>query len=264
MDVEILNPEVLETLYKNHGEFARVCYDTPEKYAEKVGKACEKSGHMSGSRCEYIKFRLNEIDRGTAEQCMRHEIGTRFFPFDDMDNYSFADYSERVTDVDSGQIVKNMASFRYIDKSGFNYVVPGEVERDKELANTYHELMVEINKVQNKLKETLIDHGVDKRRAVECANFVLPRCTTSTLTVGFTPEALIHFMHKRLCTRAQPEIRHLAIAMKKEVQKYNEKFAKELTPHCEHLMWCPEGNMCCGAYPTKKELKDFLDRKYKE
>ena len=34
MKVRILNPEVLERLYENHGQFACKCYDTPEKYAE--------------------------------------------------------------------------------------------------------------------------------------------------------------------------------------------------------------------------------------
>ena len=57
MKVELINPEVVANLYKNHGVFACTCYDTPEQYAEKVGKSCVADGHMSGSRCEYIKFR---------------------------------------------------------------------------------------------------------------------------------------------------------------------------------------------------------------
>ena len=67
MKVEIINKEELLNMVKNHGEFACVCYGTPDKYAEKVGKSCQESGHMSGSRCEYIKFRIYDIDRGTAE-----------------------------------------------------------------------------------------------------------------------------------------------------------------------------------------------------
>jgi hypothetical protein len=82
------------------GEFACVCYGTPDKYAEKVGKSCQESGHMSGSRCEYIKFRIYDIDRGTAEQIMRHEVGTNV-PFDEQDNYSFID-------INPSNMVKNM------------------------------------------------------------------------------------------------------------------------------------------------------------
>lgn len=46
--------------------------------------------------------------------------------------------------------------------------------------------------------------------------------------------------------------------MKKEIEKINSKFAKELTPHCQYLLWCPEGKSSCGAYPTKNELKERL------
>ena len=60
---------------------------------------------------------------------------------------------------------------------------------------------------------------------MENANFVLPRATNLTLTIGFTPEALIHFMHKRLCVRAQDEIRAVAIAMKKAVEEILPEFS---------------------------------------
>ena len=257
MEAKILNPEVLESLYKNHGVFACTCYATPEKYADRVGKSCEQNGHMSGSRCEYIKFRLTDIDRGTAEQFMRHEIGTSV-PFEEMDNYSFADYSELVTDVSPDQIVKNMGSFRYIDKDGFTYTTPREIEANKRAKLAYDTLMANINSSRSEIQECLENAGVDKRRAVECANFVLPRATNNTLTIGFTPEALIHFMHKRLCTRAQPEIRKQALVMKRAVEKINPEFAKELVPHCEHLLWCPEGNMSCGLRPTKAQLIELI------
>lgn len=77
MEVNIINPEVLKNLYKNHGAFACECYATPKKYAKKVGEKCIEDGHFSGSRCEYIKFEI-EADRGTLEQIMRSEIGVRY------------------------------------------------------------------------------------------------------------------------------------------------------------------------------------------
>ena len=120
MKVELINPDVLKDLYKNHGEFACTCYNTPVKYAEKVGKSCEKSRHMSGSRCEYIKFRI-ECDRGTCEQAMRHEIGVRY---DETDKYAYQDRIEMVIDVNPTNIVENMQSFRYVNKDNFNYSVP--------------------------------------------------------------------------------------------------------------------------------------------
>lgn len=260
MKVEILNPEVVKNLYYNHGIFACTCYNTPEKHADKVGKSCQNDGHMSGSRCEYVKFKVSELDRGTSEQCLRHEIGTDI-PFEYQDNYSFADYSELVKDVSPDEIVKNMASFRYIDKDGFNYETPSTIRNCDEAKEEYDELMAIINQKRSKIKTILEEHGIDSKRATQDSNFVLPRATTTEFVIGFTPEALIHFCHKRLCSRAQEFIRDMAIQMKAEVTKYSEQFAAELVPHCQHLLWCPEGSHCCGAYPTKEQLKEFLSKR---
>lgn len=257
MNVEILNPKVLTNLYHNHGLFACTCYNTPDKYADKVGKSCEDEGHMSGSRCEYIKFKITGLDRGTSEQCLRHEIGTAV-PFEEQDNYSFSEYSELVTDVSPDQIVKNMASFRYIDKEGFMFETPATIGKCSNAKTLYEELMGIINNYRTAIKDALVLDGVAEKRAVQDANFVLPRATTTEFVIGFTPEALIHFCHKRLCTRAQEFIRELAVKMKQEVSKYNPEFAAELVPHCQHLLWCPEKKASCHAYPTKAELLDIL------
>ena len=253
MKVEIINPETVENLYKNHGVFACTCYATPEKYADKVGKSCEKDGHMSGSRCEYVKFRITDLDRGTAEQCLRHEIGTSV-PYECQDNYTFVEYSELVKDVSPDQIVKNMASFRYIDKDGFKWETPRTIKSCAKAKDIYDKTMAYINDRRREIVSALEESGVDRHTAVQDANFVLPRATTTEFVIGFTPEALIHFCHKRLCTRAQEFIRTLAGLMKSEVEKYNADFAQELTPQCEHLLWCPEGKRCCGRRPTKAEL----------
>lgn len=253
MKVELLNPEVLENLYKNHGEFACTCYDTPKKIAEKVGKSCNEDGHMSGSRCEYIKFEI-EGDRGTLEQMMRHEIGVRY---DEIDKYSYNDRIELVIDVNPTNIVKNMQSFRYVDKNEFTYVIPKNIHKFDDVKEIYEDTMSIIDANRQTMRDLLVKHGISYKKAVEDANFVLPRATNLTLTIGFTPEALIQFMFKRLCTRAQDEIRDIAIHMKKKVAEINPTFAKELLPHCQYLLWCPEKNGC-GAYPSKEELKERL------
>ena len=257
MKVEILNPDAVRNLYHNHGVFACTCYDTPEKYAERVGESCAADNHMSGSRCEYIKFRITGLDRGTAEQALRHEIGTTV-PYEFQDNYSFADYSELIKDVSPDQIVKNMASFRYIDKNGFEWATPQAIRNCPDANERYEWLMNIINGVREDIKQILLDRDIPVSVAVEAANFVLPRATTTSFVIGFTPEALIHFCHKRLCTRAQEFIRELATLMKSEVAQLSPKFAEELVPQCEHLLWCPEGKRCCGRKPTKAELRKEL------
>lgn len=260
MRVEIINKEDLIDLYKNHGLFACTCYDTPDKYADKVGKSCMKDGHTSGSRTEYIKFRLYDIDRGTAEQIMRHEIGTDY----EWNTYSYQDRIEIMLDVNPNNIIKNMQSFRYVDKNGFTYTIPKNIQENNKAKKLYEELMEQIDLTRAAIKELLLDSGVKKEKAIEDSNFVLPRATNLTLTIGFTPEALIHFMHKRLCVRAQDEIRAVAIEMKKAVKELLPEYAKQLIPHCQHLLWCPEGEkMTCGAYPRKEELIEMLSKKEK-
>lgn len=256
MNVKILNPEVLENLYKNHGEFACECYDTPKKYAEKVGKSCEESEHMSGSRCEYIKFEI-EADRGTLEQMMRSEIGTRY---DNQDKYTYMDMIEAIPRVSPDEVVKNMQSFRYVDKNDFTYVTPHNIYENPQALALYQNCMSNIETTRKAIKQLLIEDGVNAHKAVEDANFVLPRATNSKLTIGFTPEALIRFEQKRLCLRAQDEIREIAIEIKKQVNEINPDFSKELMPHCQYLLWCPEKDKSCGAYPTRDELKKIINK----
>lgn len=257
MKVDVINPEILENLYKNHGEFACECYATPKKFAEKVGKSCITSGHFSGSRCEYIKFEI-EADRGTLEQMMRSEIGVRY---DNQDKYYYMDLIEAVPRVSPDEIVKNMASFRYIDKNNFTYVIPKNIQKNDKALVFYQNLMSSIDTTRRLIREALIEDGVDVHKAVEDANFVLPRATNSKLTIGFTPEALIRFEQKRLCSRAQDEIREIAVEIKRLVNEINPDFGKELMPHCQYLLWCPENDKSCGAYPTKKQLKEILNNR---
>lgn len=118
--------------------------------------------------------------------------------------------------------------------------------------------MATINQARKEMRDILIEEGIEDHRAVEDSNLVLPRATMSKMTVGLTPEALIRFSWKRLCTRAQPFIHEVAIGMKQEVEKYNPQFAKQLVPHCVHLCWCPEGKRSCGLAPTKSQLKEII------
>lgn len=260
LSVEILNPETVENLYRNHGEFARVCYDTPAEQAERVGRNCERSGHMSGSRCEYIKFYVRGVDRGTAEQCLRHEIGVRV-PTEMQDSYCYAMDTVRNVTVSPDEIVKNMASFRYIGKDNFEYETPSIIKEDVALSNIYNHAMSQINEWMGTIRTNLDARGYSSQEVNQAVNYLLPRATTTDFVIGFTPEALIHFCHKRLCRRAQEFIRRLAALMKAEVEKYNAEFAKELVPHCEFLLWCPEGKNCCGRKPTREQLEKELKGK---
>ena len=247
MKVTLLNPEQIKNIFKEWGSFACECYATPQKFAEKVGNSCFESGHYSGSRTEYIKFKIDGIDRGISEQIMRHEIGVRQFPI-----------GEHTYDENPNNIIKNLKSFRYVDMNNYEYTTPTTIDRIQEAKEEYDRINNEINKSRIKIKDILINNKVKEKQAIEDSNYILPRATNTTLTIGFTIEALIHYMHKRLCVRAQDLHRKVAIMMKEEVIKVLPQLEDRLVPQCEYLLWCPEGDMSCGIKPTRDELMDEL------
>jgi len=244
MKVTLLNPEQVKDIFNVWGEFAATCYNTPSEHAEKVGNSCYDDEHYSGSRTEYIKFKIEGIDRGIAEQVMRHEIGVRYNPVD-----------EHTYDENPANIVKNLKSFRYVDMKDFEYTTPTSISQIGEAMHRYHALMDLINSERIMIKEILVEHGIPEKQAIEDANYVLPRATNTSLIIAFTIEAFIHFQHKRQCTRAQGFNQQLAHLMKNEVVAIVPKFANRLVPQCEYLLWCPEGNRCCGKMPTKEMLR---------
>lgn len=247
MKVTLLNPEQLKNIFKEWGNFACECYNTPSEYAEKVGNKCYEDEHYSGSRTEYIKFKIEGIDRGIAEQIMRHEIGVRQFSID-----------ENTYDENPTNIVKNLKSFRYVDMDDFDYTIPKNIKDNDYAYEEYIQLMNNINTTRKYLRDTLIENGVNKKQAIEDSNYILPRATNTSLCIAFTLEAFIHYLHKRLCLRTQDHHRQVANLMKNEVVNILPQIKDRLVPHCDYLLWCPEENRSCGRKPTKKILLEGM------
>ena len=100
-----------------------------------------------------------------------------------------------------------------------------------------------------------------KERANESARYVLPMSTHTSFVMGFTVEALIHFCQARLCVRAEDKIRELAMGMRDETLKVVPELKARLVPQCQWMLYCPEGKHSCGAYPTRKELKEIINER---
>jgi len=244
--VTLLNPDQVKNIFNVWGEFAATCYNTPSEYAEKVGNTCFEDGHFSGSRTEYIKFKIEGIDRGIAEQAMRHEIGVRY------------EQGEHTYDENPAGIVKNLKSFRYVDMDNFEYTIPRSIAGNNEALDWYVGIMGDIDAARSEIKKILIRDGIPKKQAVEDANYILPRATNTSLVIAFTIEAFIHFQHKRQCVRAQHFNQQLARLMKNEVVSIVPKLESKLVPQCEYLLWCPEGNRSCGRFLTRGKLLEKL------
>lgn len=230
MKVKILNPDEAKMLFHYWGEASKCCYATETDEPEKIGKGCMYSGHFSGSRARYILFQIDDCPRFTIDQAVRHEQG----------------------------VMKNVQSFRYVGKNSFAYEIPDEIKDNEELLTKYHQHMMNTIELYGEIQEYVYNKTNSHERANEQARYVLPMATHSSFVFGLTIEALIHFCNMRLCVRAEDKIRELAKLMKEATIEILPELKSRLVPNCQELLYCPEGRHSCGAYPTKKELKELI------
>ena len=214
-------------------EAACNCYDS-KPTGGKIMKSCYKSGHHAVLEFADFTFHISGVSRALTHQLVRHRL---------------ASYAQR--------------SQRFCGENNFGYVIPPSIERNKEAKDTFVALMGYIGMQYDRLQKAGIPN--------EDARYVLPNACETTIEVKMNGRALIHFFNERLCTRAQWEIRQMAILMKKCVEEYNDQcaeFAKLFVPKCEsHLgtPFCTE-HSTCGRHPLLKyiysnyiELQDLID-----
>ena len=148
----------------------------------------------------------------------------------------------------------------YHDEQKFNEKIGHIITDVNQKVYSREEEKINIEDIQDYVYKKTNSH----ERANEQARYVLPMATHASFIIGFTIEALFPFMNMRFCVRAEDKIHELAKLMKKSVLEVISDKAIEnyLVPNCQYLQWCPEGKKGCGAYPTKKELQDFM-KKYK-
>lgn len=230
MKVTILNPEETTKLFEYWGKASCVCYDTVTNKPENVGKHCMSSGHFSGSRGRFILFKVEGCPRFCIDQAVRHEVG----------------------------VMKNVQSFRYVSKDSFAYEVPVEITDNAELLAKYHAHMMDTMELYGEIQNYVFSKTGSHERANEQARHVLPISTHADFVIGMTVEALIHFANARLCVRAEDKIRELAKLFKETTIELLPELKDKLVPNCQAMLWCPEGNATCGAYPTKKELQQMI------
>ena len=199
-------------------EAACNCYDS-EPTGGKIMKSCYKSGHHSVLEFADFTFHIEGVSRALTHQLVRHRL---------------ASYAQR--------------SQRYCGENGFEYVIPHTVEKDENTKHTFTSLMGYIDMLYKRLQ----DVGVPN----EDARYILPNACTTCIEVKMNFRTLIHFMNERLCTRAQWEIRQMALLMKKAVEEQYPELAKYLVPKCEiheGMPFCTE-HSTCGRHPLLKDI----------
>lgn len=191
----------------------------------KIVKGCIRSGHQSVLEHCSFTFKVEGISRSCSHQIVRHRI---------------ASYSQQ--------------SQRYVAYDSVDWVVNG-LEHD-----AVEPTLLACADAMTAYK-SMIDDGVK----AENARAVLPNATPTTIYITMNLRALMHFCNERMCSRAQTEIRNVAIGMKNEIMCAENISVEEkeildtvLVPKCAAgpIKACPEIKGC-GRY---KPLKEFIWR----
>jgi len=211
---------------------ARLCYsalgieELREKLSDesiiKLVKKIMKLGHYSVLEHVAFTFAIEGISRVTSHQLVRHRLA------------SFSQQSQR---------------YVKINKEGFPYIIPKSIERDKKLAKIFIDSIKELDGIY----QLLLDHNIK----AEDARYILPQAVTTKMIVSANARELLHIFKLRCCSRAQWEIRELAMKMLKEVKSIAPTIFENAGPPCI-LGPCPEGELSCGK-PWSKNKEEGVN-----
>ncbi len=188
----------------------------------KFVKRIIESGHTSPIEHVSFSFAISGVSRALTHQLVRHRIA------------SFSQQSQR-----------------YVDGSNFSYIVPPAIGKNEKALERFNEIMQELGKAYQDIKECLEQAGNTGSKANEDARFVLPQAASSNIVVTMNCRSLINFFEHRCCTRAQWEIREMACQMLDICREVLPAIFDSAGARCEALEYCPEGDFCCGRYPVK-------------
>ena len=142
-------------------------------------------------------------------------------------------------------------SQRYVAMKNFPYVEPETVRGVKVELDGKEVEFKELMELIGKFYEGLVERGVPK----EDARFVLPNACTTRIVFTMNGEELVHFLRLRTCSRAQWEIRKMAVEMLRILRgKFPELF-DDVGPNCYYLGHCTEGKKTCGR---PEEVREFF------
>jgi len=130
--------------------------------------------------------------RGIAQQILRHR------------SFSFQEFSQRyaeATDFEGIELRKNGTTNRQSSSEVFNPVINGNFQASKLIENHLQE--------SEKLYKSLLEVGVAK----ECARFVLPLTTQTTIFMKGSVRSWIHYLQIRCDWHTQLEHQQIALAI---------------------------------------------------
>ena len=146
----------------------------------------------------------------------------------------------------------SVQSQRYVSlDKGFCYIVPPRIkalgaEAEMEFARQMDEMQRWYVEWQEKL-------GGSGEGSNEDARFVLPNACETHITVTMNARELLHFFSLRCCSRAQWEIRSMAVEMLRLCKRIAPVIFENAGPGCV-CGPCPEGAKSCGKAMEMREM----------
>lgn len=213
------------------GRFTALCYRaTPDyrallaKPAEesapvfrKIALGCLKTGHFSGCRHLHFEFSVIGVSRSATHQLVRHE---RFAPV-------------------------NQQSSRYVDMSGADFVVPALIADDPAAAAAYRDGLEHARRAYETVRSRLAAKGLTAEQCNETARMVLPQALMSAINLAPTLESLTNMTRKRMCKRAEWEIRDVVSRMARLVGEAIPELGRQFGPPCRFGP-CQEAKPCAS------------------
>ena len=224
MDVKLLR--VTEKGINLVAEAAAVSGVLPTQNAKEIVELITDNDYSSALEHIYFTFDISEISVALSRELLEHRI---------------ASHTARST--------------RYMEEKGFGYYLPKELEQkgkgEGDGARIYAEAMKNANDAYTKLREL----GV----AREQARYVLPMALHTRYVVTINVRSLINFFMLRLCVRASPEIRELAMRMYKICLKEYPDIFSRIWCRGFTLGVCPENEV----RPAECPFKMIMPKKHK-
>ncbi len=213
---------------------ARTCYSAldgdglaalvHEKDQTAFLKRIVASGHLSVLEHASFTFFVEGVSRALLAQVTRHRIA------------SFSVQSQRYVSL----------------SDGFNYVIPPRIKAlGEDAVKEYESQMAQMLAWYAGWQEKLGGSGEGSN---EDARFVLPNACETHITLTMNARELLHFFSLRCCSRAQWEIRAMAVEMLRQCKQIAPAIFEAAGPGCVHGP-CPEGAKTCGK---AKEMKEFF------
>lgn len=187
-------------------------------------------GHGSPWEHASFTFAIEDVSRSFLAQITRHRIA------------SYSVQSQRYCNLDKT----------------FSYITPDEISKNQNANEIFIDAMNEAydnyKNLTSILKTEYIKSGMKHKdadkKAIENARAVLPNACETKLIVTMNARELINFFSLRCCSRAQDEIRNVAMEMLRQCKEVAPILFKYAGAPCLKGR-CSEGKMTCG-HPWKR------------